>query len=59
MQQHFPNRASHTGQHTDLLNERLSESARFRRLPEKVHPDSIEQLDYLRTTSLLAHQRPA
>ena len=37
-----------TGQRTDVLHEHISETTRFRRLPEKVHPDAIEQLDYLR-----------
>ena len=48
MQRYPPNRALHTDQHTDLLNERLSETTRFRRLPEKVHTEAIEQLDYRR-----------
>ena len=48
MQQHVPNRAPHTDQQTDLLNERLSESTCFHCILEKVHPDAIEQLDYRR-----------
>jgi hypothetical protein len=47
MQHHLPNR-SLTDQHADFLNERISETTRFRRLFEKVHPDAIEQLDYRR-----------
>jgi hypothetical protein len=46
--QHQPPDRALTDQHTAVLHEHISETSRFRRLPEKVHPDSIEQLDYLR-----------
>ncbi len=47
MQQHLPKRTL-TDQHTNFLNERITSVSLFHRLPEKVHPAAIEQLDYLR-----------
>lgn len=48
MQQHLPNRTVNTDQHANFLNEHITTTSRFHRLPDKVHTEAIEQLDYLR-----------
>jgi Iron dependent repressor, N-terminal DNA binding domain len=45
MQHHLPNRTVNTDQHANFLNEHLTSTSRFHRLPEKVHPAAIDQLD--------------
>ena len=47
MQQQFPEKAL-TGQHANFSNVPVSSTSRFHRLPEKVHTEAIERLDYRR-----------
>jgi DNA-binding MarR family transcriptional regulator len=47
MQQNLPKRAL-TDQHANFPNEHITSTSRFHRLPDKVHSEAIEQLDYRR-----------
>ena len=47
MQNYLPKRTL-TDQQTYFLNEHITSTSRFHRLPEKVHTEAIEQLDYRR-----------
>ena len=45
---HHPPGDSFTAQQVTPPGERITSSSRFRRIPEKVHPAAIDQLDYRR-----------
>jgi len=43
--QYYPPNRTLTDQQTNFLNEHITSTSRFHRLPEKVHTEAIEQLD--------------
>lgn len=43
--QHHPSNRALNSQQTNFLNEHITSTSRFHRLPEKVHTEAIEQLD--------------